>query len=63
MSEFINIIDKMVDTVLVGGLTIGYGGLPLSQAIAIVFVKYLPYYICFCLLVAVHYYIIKRRKK
>lgn len=32
MSEFINIIDKMVDTVLVGGLTIGYGGLPLNQA-------------------------------
>jgi len=63
MSEFISIIDKMVDTVLVGGLTIGYGGLPLSQAIAIVFVKYLPYYIGFCLLVAVLYYIIKRRKK
>ena len=63
MSEFINIIDKMVDTVLVGGLAIGYGGLPLSQAIAIVFVKYLPYYIGFCLLVAVLYYIIKRRKK
>jgi hypothetical protein len=63
MNEFFNIIDKMVDTVLVGGLTIGYGGLPLSQAIAIVFVKYLPYYISFCLLVAVLYYTIKRRKK
>lgn len=63
MNEFFNIIDKMVDTVLVGGLTIGYGGLPLSQAIAIVFVKYLPYYIGFCLLVAFLYYIIKRKKK
>ena len=34
MSEFLNIISKMIDTVLVSGLTIGYGGLPLSHAIS-----------------------------
>jgi hypothetical protein len=63
MSEFIDIISKMIDTVLVGGLTIGFGGVPLSTAITIVFVKFLPYYIVFCLLIALLYYIIKRRKR
>ena len=62
MTELIDIINKMVETVLVGGLTIGYGGVPLSQAITIVFVHYAHYYIAFCLIVGLLYYSVKKRR-
>ena len=55
MSEFLTIISKMIDTVLVGG--------SLTHAIAVSFGKYLPFYIGFCLLVAVFYHVKKRRAK
>ncbi len=55
MSEFQTIISKMIDTVLVGG--------SLTHAVAMSFVRYLPFYIGFCLLVAVFYHVKKRRKK
>lgn len=55
MSEFQTIISKMIDNVLVGG--------SLTHAVAMSFVRYLPFYIGFCLLVAVFYHVRKRRKK
>ena len=61
--SFFDVIWKMIDTVLVGGLTIGYGGLPLSQAIFLVFISYAPYYLTFCLIVWLTYYTIHKMKE
>ena len=55
MNEFLTIISKMINSVLIGG--------SLTHAIAVSFVKYLPFYLGFCLLVAVFYHVKKRREK
>lgn len=60
---FFRVVAEMINTVLFGGLDVGYGGLSLSQAIAMVFVKYSPHFVVFCLMVGLAYYFIPKLKK
>ena len=49
---FLEIIGKMIDTVLFGGLEIGYIGLSLDYIVNGIYCGYLIYYIAFCMLTA-----------
>ena len=59
----IDIISKMIDTVLIGGLDIYYGGIPFDSIFKGIFFGYMHYYIAFCLLTFVTYYLIGKLKK
>ena len=62
ITTFLQVVAEMMNTVW------GYGhflvtGLPISLAVAIVFVTYSPYFIAFCLMVGVIYYMVPKLKK
>ena len=57
------IIGKMIDTVLFGGLEIGYTGLSLDYIVNGIYFGYLIYYIAFCMLTASFYFMVSRIKK
>ena len=60
---FFEIIGKMIDTVLFGGLEIGYIGLSLDYIVNGIYCGYLIYYIAFCMLTASLYYLVARIKR
>lgn len=60
---FFEIIGKMIDTVLFGGLEIGYIGLSLNFIVNAIYWGYLKYYIAFCMLTASFYYIVTKNKR
>ena len=53
----------MIDTVLMGGLDIYYGGIPFDSIFKGVFSGYMHYYIAFCLLTFGAYYLIGKLKR
>ena len=61
--DIVEIISKMIDTVLVGGLEIYYGGIPFDYIFKGVFFGYMHYYFAFCLLTAGTYCLIEKLKR
>ena len=57
------IIVKMIEIVLVGGLGIRFIGLPIGIMIYAIFFGYLHYYVLFCLFFAGLYYLAEKHKR
>ena len=60
---FFRVVAEMIDTILFSGLYVGYGGMPLSWAIAVVFLWFSPHCVAFCLLAGLFYYFVPKLKK
>lgn len=58
---FFGVVLGMIGTILYG--TIFWVGIPLERAIIADYLHYAPYYMAFCLMVALAYYIILKMKK
>lgn len=63
ITTFLLVVAEMMSLVWGFGLSIVTGGLPISHAVIMVFVKYSPYFIAFCLIVGLVYYISPKLKK